>query len=220
MAYTPGRVRACVPRVRLGGGGCSGRLSGIVGIQLVRFWSSVLPLRCRQVAHQRASRFVRHGVDGYAVTTDYDALNRVPRRTYPDETYEAHGDNWHRRDDRRLRWLSLALSRQSTLTLYRGYDAELGRWVSQDPSGLQGGLNLFRYADNKPARFNDRLASRFGSVRERRSRRTVRAITRTSGTTVTDHVAEWDRRAAVPREGRKRTRADKSREATASRKSF
>jgi RHS repeat-associated protein len=43
------------------------------------------------------------------------------------------------------------------LTLHRGYDAELGRWVSQDPIGLQGGSNFFAYAENNPVRFNDPL---------------------------------------------------------------
>ena len=28
------------------------------------------------------------GADGYAITRDYDALNRVTRQTYPDGTYE------------------------------------------------------------------------------------------------------------------------------------
>jgi RHS repeat-associated protein len=43
------------------------------------------------------------------------------------------------------------------LTLYRGYDAESGRWVSQDPIGMQGGSNFFAYAENNPVRFNDPL---------------------------------------------------------------
>lgn len=44
-----------------------------------------------------------------------------------------------------------------SLTLYRGYDADLGRWVSQDPIGSQGGSNFFAYAENNPVRFNDPL---------------------------------------------------------------
>jgi RHS repeat-associated protein len=54
------------------------------------------------------------------------------------------GYRWHPSD-------SLAL------TLHRGYDADLGRWVSQDPIGMQGGANLFAYAENNPVRFNDPL---------------------------------------------------------------
>jgi RHS repeat-associated protein len=44
-----------------------------------------------------------------------------------------------------------------SLTLHRGYDAELGRWLSQDPIGLRGGSNLFAYAENDPVQFNDPL---------------------------------------------------------------
>ena len=36
------------------------------------------------------------------------------------------------------------------LALYRGYDAGLGRWMSQDPSGLVDGPNLFEYSRNTP----------------------------------------------------------------------
>ena len=37
----------------------------------------------------------------------------------------------------------------------RFYSAIDGRFVSQDPIGLLGGLNLYRYADNDPTRFVD-----------------------------------------------------------------
>ncbi len=36
------------------------------------------------------------------------------------------------------------------LTLYRGYDSNVGRWLSRDPSGLKGGPNLYEYVDNEP----------------------------------------------------------------------
>ncbi len=36
------------------------------------------------------------------------------------------------------------------LTLYRAYDAELGRWLSLDPIGEDGGINLYGYALNDP----------------------------------------------------------------------
>ena len=37
----------------------------------------------------------------------------------------------------------------------RYYAPWLGRWVSCDPAGLRGGINLFLYADNSPVLFMD-----------------------------------------------------------------
>jgi RHS repeat-associated protein len=39
----------------------------------------------------------------------------------------------------------------------RYYDTEVGRFVSEDPSGFGGGINLYAYAANNPARFTDPL---------------------------------------------------------------
>jgi len=36
------------------------------------------------------------------------------------------------------------------LTLYRAYDANLGRWLSRDPIGEKGGLNLYAYVGDDP----------------------------------------------------------------------
>jgi RHS repeat-associated protein len=38
------------------------------------------------------------------------------------------------------------------LALYRAYDPELGRWLSKDPIGERGGLNLYGYVKNDPLR--------------------------------------------------------------------
>jgi RHS repeat-associated protein len=35
------------------------------------------------------------------------------------------------------------------LTLYRGYDASIGRWLSRDPNGMASGVNLFAYVMNR-----------------------------------------------------------------------
>jgi len=36
------------------------------------------------------------------------------------------------------------------LTMYRAYDPDLGRWLSRDPKGEDGGLNLYGYVANNP----------------------------------------------------------------------
>jgi RHS repeat-associated protein len=38
---------------------------------------------------------------------------------------------------------------------YRVYDPDFGRWLSRDPVGEAGGLNLYRYANNDPVNFVD-----------------------------------------------------------------
>ncbi len=43
------------------------------------------------------------------------------------------------------------------LTLFRAYDADLGRWPSRDPLGELGGVNLYDYVENDPANQIDPL---------------------------------------------------------------
>jgi RHS repeat-associated protein len=43
------------------------------------------------------------------------------------------------------------------LATYRAYDPDLGRWLSRDPIGEKGGLNLYGYVGNNSARFIDPL---------------------------------------------------------------
>jgi len=40
-------------------------------------------------------------------------------------------------------------------TLNRFYDPDLGRWISRDPIGETGGINLYRYAANDPLKYTD-----------------------------------------------------------------
>lgn len=42
------------------------------------------------------------------------------------------------------------------LALYRAYDPALGRWISEDPIGERGGLNLYEYVENSPLDSQDR----------------------------------------------------------------
>jgi len=43
------------------------------------------------------------------------------------------------------------------LTMYRAYDAELGRWLSRDPIEEEGGINLYGYVSNNPMNLSDPL---------------------------------------------------------------
>jgi RHS repeat-associated protein len=43
------------------------------------------------------------------------------------------------------------------LTLYRAYNPAFGRWLSRDPIGERGGLNLYGYVGNQPINFRDPL---------------------------------------------------------------
>ena len=43
------------------------------------------------------------------------------------------------------------------LAAYRAYDPDLGRWLSRDPIGEKGGLNLYEYVNNDPMRWTDPL---------------------------------------------------------------
>ncbi len=48
------------------------------------------------------------------------------------------------------------------LTLYRAYDAQLGRFISRDPIEESGGLNLYGYCGNDPTNQVDPLGLLFG----------------------------------------------------------
>ncbi|WP_282600461.1 RHS repeat-associated core domain-containing protein, partial [Ralstonia pseudosolanacearum] len=41
------------------------------------------------------------------------------------------------------------------LTLFRAYDSGTGRWVSRDPIGEQGGINLYAYVNGNPTSYID-----------------------------------------------------------------
>lgn len=43
------------------------------------------------------------------------------------------------------------------LSFYRGYDPELGIWISEDPIGFSEGPNFYRYVAGNPVRFQDPL---------------------------------------------------------------
>jgi RHS repeat-associated protein len=44
---------------------------------------------------------------------------------------------------------------EQELALFRAYDTESGRWLSPDPIGLKGGLNLYAYSENNVVNVSD-----------------------------------------------------------------
>jgi RHS repeat-associated protein len=48
------------------------------------------------------------------------------------------------------------------LALYRAYDPELGRWISEDPLEEEGGLNLYEFVEGEPVGWLDDLGDQRG----------------------------------------------------------
>ena len=48
------------------------------------------------------------------------------------------------------------------LATYRAYDPDLGRWLSRDPIGEAGGINLYGYVGNNPVNYVDELGLAVG----------------------------------------------------------
>jgi len=53
---------------------------------------------------------------------------------------------------------------EQLLTHFRAYDPELGRWLSADPIGEAGGMNLYGYASNSPTNLVDILGLYAGTA--------------------------------------------------------
>lgn len=58
-----------------------------------------------------------------------------------------------------LRYTSREYDAESGLYFYRAryYDPQVGRFISRDPKGIQGGLNLYAYVGNHPTNATDAL---------------------------------------------------------------
>ncbi|WP_315856249.1 RHS repeat-associated core domain-containing protein [Burkholderia cepacia] len=58
-----------------------------------------------------------------------------------------------------LRFQGQYLDRETGLhyNLFRYYDPDVGRYISPDPIGLVGGVNLYQYANNNPISWIDPL---------------------------------------------------------------
>lgn len=58
---------------------------------------------------------------------------------------------------RLIKLILLAILLTPTDSARAGYDPYLGRWLSRDPVGEEGGLNLYGYTSNRPVYFFDIL---------------------------------------------------------------
>lgn len=85
---------------------------------------------------------------------DYDPYGR---RTKVSGSYDAdfgYTGHFHEQPS----WMTTGLN----LTMFRAYDPELGRWLSRDPIGEEGGLNLYGYVGNDPCNIIDELGLQGG----------------------------------------------------------
>lgn len=73
--------------------------------------------------------------DPYGRRTDLSAIFNIPNPISSDFGFTGH----YYHDKSKLH-----------LTLYRAYDADTGRWISRDPIGESGGINLYGYCLNDP----------------------------------------------------------------------
>ena len=64
------------------------------------------------------------------------------------------------------------------LTLFRAYDPQLGRWLSADPIGEVGGINLYGYVGNDPFNYWDPLGLVEGSKANEARRAAIDAAAR------------------------------------------
>jgi RHS repeat-associated protein len=64
------------------------------------------------------------------------------------------------------------------LALYRGYDAGVGRWVSEDPIGVSDGPNVYSYVGNSPTLSTDALGLAAGCCTESSASCAARCIER------------------------------------------
>jgi RHS repeat-associated protein len=78
------------------------------------------------------------------------------------------------------------------LATYRAYDPDLGRWLSRDPIGEQGGTNLYRYVHNDSVNAIDPLGLLDFRIGEGASDHTrwlaARGLRRLGGTVVGDRI--------------------------------
>jgi RHS repeat-associated protein len=83
----------------------------------------------REMCSSSGSIVARYSYDPYGRTTLVSGTNIATFQYVGDYTHQTSGLN---------------------LTLFRAYDLNAGRWLSRDPIGENGGVNLYEYVDSSP----------------------------------------------------------------------
>jgi len=96
--------------------------------------------------HQDALQSVVTLTDGFAnkiTDYEYDVYGAVTKTTSATDNHILFTGRW--------------LDNDTNLYYYRArwYEPESGRFVTRDPLGVMGGVNLYGYAENNSIRFND-----------------------------------------------------------------
>jgi RHS repeat-associated protein len=133
-------------------------------------------------ARRNAPRIGRKESSGNAVTISYDAS--FPVATLTDAlgqvttvSYELPGDPLKvtKVTDPFGRFATFQYYRHSKsnldLATFRAYDPDLGRWLSRDPIGEAGGINLYGYAGSNPSNTADPLGLFYRVYSEEETRR-------------------------------------------------
>jgi RHS repeat-associated protein len=94
-------------------------------------------------AHLGSVREVTDSTGAVVTRNDYDPYGRLTRISgSEDSRFGFTGHYMHTPSGLTLPW-------------YRAYDSGLGRWLTDDPIGLAGGLNLQQYVRSNPVRYVD-----------------------------------------------------------------
>ncbi|MEX1115131.1 MAG: RHS repeat-associated core domain-containing protein [Akkermansiaceae bacterium] len=99
-----------------------------------------------------------------AARYDYSAWGEV---TEAPVAFDIYDDPIYGTFDIDFRYTGHYFHQSSELHLapFRAYDAQLGRWLSADPIGEAGGMNLYAYVENDPVNASDELGLQRGPGR-------------------------------------------------------
>ena len=130
--------------------------------------------------------------DGLGTITSLSNAGGTLTQTY---TFDSFGDQTASAGSltEPFRYTARELDAETNLYYYRAryYDETVGRFLSEDPIGLAGGINFFSYVGNSPVNFIDPLGLRLICTQNRTGQTTVMTcVDTTDGTTTTYNVTE------------------------------